>query len=115
MMNRAIKTTGRSMKKGLLKIALLGGLLASGLTPAAAYPDRPVRLIVPFAPGGVTDLAARIVSQGLSAKWGQQVVVDNRPGAGGLLGVDAVIKADPDGYTILMATNGEVVIHPAIA
>ncbi|MEA3027093.1 MAG: hypothetical protein QOF91_2378 [Alphaproteobacteria bacterium] len=82
----------------VMRAAMVASLTLCGITPAAAeYPDKPVRLIVPFAPGGVADLAARLVSQGLSLKWRQQVVVENRPGAGGLLGVDAVIRADPDG------------------
>lgn len=93
---------------------LLAGLLATGAA-AQTFPDRPVRLIVPFAAGGVTDLAARVVGQQLSTKWGQQVVVENRPGAGGLIGVEAAIRSEPNGYTILMATNGEVVIHPALS
>jgi len=80
---------------------------------SAAFPDRPVRIVVPFAPGGVTDLAARTLGQQLSQKWGQSVVIENRPGAGGLIGVDAVIRSPADGYTILMSTNGEIVIHPA--
>jgi tripartite-type tricarboxylate transporter receptor subunit TctC len=93
--------------------AALAGFLFSGVTMASAFPDRPVRIVVPFAAGGVTDLAARMVGQQLSAKWGQPVVIENRPGAGGLLGVEAVIKSPPDGYTILMGTNGEFVIHQA--
>lgn len=86
-------------------------LLLSGAM--AAFPDRPVRIVVPFAAGGVTDLAARMLGQQLSQKWGQSVVIENRPGAGGLIGVESVIRAPADGYTILMSTNGEVVIHPA--
>jgi tripartite-type tricarboxylate transporter receptor subunit TctC len=94
--------------------ALISGLLATNAA-AQSFPDRPVKLIVPFAAGGVTDLAARVLGQQLSTAWGQQVVVENRPGAGGLIGVEAAIRSEPNGYTILMATNGEVVIHPALA
>jgi tripartite-type tricarboxylate transporter receptor subunit TctC len=93
--------------------ALVAYMLFSSAAAFAAFPERSVRIIVPFAPGGVTDLAARLLGQQLSAKWGQPVVIENRAGAGGLIGVDAAIRSPADGYTILMSTNGEVVIHPA--
>jgi tripartite-type tricarboxylate transporter receptor subunit TctC len=98
--------------KKLLSV-LLAFTLFSSTAAFAAFPERSVRIIVPFAPGGVTDLAARLLGQQLSAKWGQPVVIENRAGAGGLLGVDAAVRAPADGYTILMSTNGEIVIHPA--
>jgi tripartite-type tricarboxylate transporter receptor subunit TctC len=69
-------------------------------------------MIVPFAPGGAVDVTGRIVAQGLSARLGQQVIVDNRGGAGGMIGVDAVAKSAPDGYTIVMATVGTIAINP---
>jgi tripartite-type tricarboxylate transporter receptor subunit TctC len=100
------------MMKRLLPATLVW-LLFSCAVATAAFPERTVRIIVPFAPGGVTDLAARLLGQQLSVKWGQSVVVENRPGAGGLIGVDAAIRSPADGYTILMSTNGELVIHPA--
>jgi tripartite-type tricarboxylate transporter receptor subunit TctC len=102
-------------KRILSVLAALIICALSGSAALAAFPERPVRLIVPFAPGGVTDLAARLIGQQLSVKWGQPVVIENRPGAGGLIGVETVIRSPADGYTILMSTNGEVVIHPAIA
>ncbi len=98
-------------------IALVAMVLSAMSAPVAAqqaYPERPVRLIVPYAPGGVTDIAARLVGQSLSAKWSQQVVVENKPGAGGIVGVEAAARSSPDGYTLLMATNGEITINPAI-
>ena len=97
------------------KIALLVFSFAIGTTTANAFPDRSVRLIVPFPPGGVTDTAARLIGQQLSTKWGQPVVIENRPGAGGVIGVDAAARSAPDGYTLLMATNGEITINAAIS
>lgn len=98
--------------KRFLALALAGALLSPSVA-MAAFPERPVKIIVPFAPGGVTDLAARLLAQQLTIKWGQSVYIENRAGAGGLIGVDAALRAPADGYTILMSTNGEVVIHPA--
>jgi len=97
-----------------LKTLLLGFALAGTITTAHAFPDRVVRLIVPFPPGGVTDVAARVIGQQLSTKWGQQVLIENRPGAGGVIGVEAAMRSAPDGYTLLMATNGEITINAAI-
>ena len=88
-------------------IMLLGGvaaalpLAARAETPKAGYPSKPVRIIVPVAAGGPTDTVARIVADKLSAMWGQQVFIENRPGAGNNLGTEYVAKSDPDGYTVL--------------
>ena len=95
----------------LLAFALLA---ASGTALAQdAWPSRPVRLIVPFAPGGSTDVVARMLGQKLSALWNQPVVVENRAGAGGNVGADAVAKAPGDGYALLMA-SGSITINPAL-
>ena len=85
---------------------LLAGLtLAFSLSAAAAdYPDRPIRLIVPYPPGGGADISSRIISQYLGEALGKAVIVDNRPGAGGNIGTDAVARAAPDGYTLLLAS-----------
>ncbi len=92
--------------------ALLPGLLPSVAQGADGYPARPVRLIVPFPPGGGTDILARVLAQKLTAAWGQQLVVDNRPGAGGTLGSRLLLDAQPDGYTLLMGTTSTHAIGP---
>ena len=79
---------------------------------ATDYPNKVIRLVVPFAPGGVTDTSGRIVAEGLSKELGQQVVVDNRPGASGNIGAAAVAGAPADGYTLLLALDGTLVINP---
>ena len=79
--------------------------LVAGVTCAADYPVKPVRFIVALAPGGGTDFVARVLAGRLSETWGQQVVVDNRPGAGSIIGAELVAKAVPDGYTLLLGTN----------
>ncbi len=97
---------------GLTAVTLCAGLL--GLQPAAAqdaagYPDRPVRLVVPFPSAGAMDSIARILGEKISVNWGQQIVVENRPGAGGNIGSGQVAKAEPDGYTLLMVSIGHAV------
>jgi tripartite-type tricarboxylate transporter receptor subunit TctC len=91
------------------------GVLAMSAQQAAAqeYPARPIRLVVPFSPGGATDVPTRIMAQKLAERVGQQVVVDNRPGGGGLLGTQTAAKAAPDGYTLLM-TATPFVLSPFI-
>ena len=90
--------------KWLLSLGLVGtlGALAPGVSFAQAYPAKPVRVIVPASPGGGLDIMARMLGQSLFAVWGQAVVVDNRPGAGVMLGVEVAAKAAPDGYTALV-------------
>jgi tripartite-type tricarboxylate transporter receptor subunit TctC len=78
------------------------------------YPNRPIRMIVPLAAGGVADVVPRIVAEKLTAKWGQPVVVENRPGAGHNIGAEAVAKADPDGYTLLATPPGPLVASQII-
>lgn len=97
-------------------IALLAA--AIGLAPKAmaqgAFPNKPVRIVVPFVAGGTTDIVARLVAARLSQVWGQSVVVENRGGAGGNIGAEAVVKSAPDGYTILMASGSIVTVNPHI-
>jgi len=90
---------------------LLAALLfaAAGAAFAQAYPTKPVKLIVPFGAGGVADITARVLAQKMSDTIGQQVLVDNRPSAGGIIASEAVAKAEPDGYTLLFITNGNAV------
>jgi tripartite-type tricarboxylate transporter receptor subunit TctC len=81
----------------------------------AAYPDRPIRLIAPFAPGGNIDITARTISPGLTEQLGQTVVVENRGGAGGRIGTEVVAKSAPDGYTMLLGSSGSLTVNPAFA
>jgi tripartite-type tricarboxylate transporter receptor subunit TctC len=81
----------------------------------AAYPDKPVRLVAPFAPGGNIDITARTVAPGLTEQLGQSVIVENRGGAGGRIGTEYVAKALPDGYTLLLGSSGSLTVNPAFA
>ena len=100
------------MKTFLIAAVLLG--LAEVAVGQAAYPGRPVTLVVPFPPGGGTDTGARIVAQKLGAKWGQTVIVENKGGAAGMIGADMVAKAKADGYTLLMGNIGTQAINPSL-
>ena len=93
---------------------LLAAMLAAGAVLAQGYPARPVRIIVPTAAGGGIDASARIVAPKLAELWGQGVVVENRPGAAMVIGVDAVAKAAPDGYTLLVAHEGAICMNAVI-
>jgi len=87
---------------------------APSSSAAQAYPNRPVRMVIPWPPGQATDLAGRVLALKLSELWGQQVVADNRAGAGGMIGTDIAAKAASDGYTILAASSGPVTINPLL-
>src|ERR1700758_2948891 len=98
---------GADIRWGFAHTAVVLALLVSPAfsAHAAGYPDRPVRLVIPFGPGGVADVTSRIVADKLGDKLGQRFVVENMPGAGGIVAARAVISAQPDGYTIGLITN----------
>ena len=109
----------RTMHRLRLRVLLFGlfglyGLAAGFGSFAQDYPSKPVRMIVPYAAGGPADIAARLIGQKLSETLGQQFVIDNRPGAGGMIGAEAVARAAPDGYTLLVASFNEFTINPAV-
>jgi len=105
----------RHFVRHLCRVALLGCILggAASAALAQAYPNKPIKLIVPFAPGGFTDVVARILGQKLSVSLGQPFVIENKAGAGSTIGTDFVAKAAPDGYTLVMVSTSHV-ISPAI-
>jgi tripartite-type tricarboxylate transporter receptor subunit TctC len=101
-----------------MKLAFAGCCLvaAAAFAPnamAQTYPVKPIRVIVHFPPGGPTDLVARAVGQRMTEAWGQQVIVENRPGAAGIIGVETAVRAAPDGYTLLLGTGGSMSVAPA--
>jgi tripartite-type tricarboxylate transporter receptor subunit TctC len=95
-------------------LTALCGVLLSTAAAAQTFPSRPIRLIVPFPPAGITDLSARLVAEGLRAKLNQPVVIENKPGANGTIGLREMLKAEPDGYTLVAGTVGNVVIGYAM-
>jgi tripartite-type tricarboxylate transporter receptor subunit TctC len=100
----------------LALIAALASLALAPPAPAAAqdFPSRPVRFIVPYAAGGSGDLLARLLGNKLASLWGQQVVVDNRAGGGGLIGTEAAARSEPDGYTLYLATDGPLTVAASL-
>ena len=106
---------------GGIMMRVVAGLLCASLAvfcspqaQAQTYPTKPIRIIVPYAPGGFADVAARIVAQKLQERLGQQVIVENRSGGNGFIGTTAGAKAAPDGYTLLTAHTGEFAVSPAV-
>src|SRR5690606_27383174 len=111
---RAIRHLHSSLRRLLLTagaLALLGATSTSAVSQAA-YPARPVRLLVGFAPGGATDTIAREIARGLSERWGQQVVVENKVGAGGAIAADNTARAAADGYTLFLTSDSAIVSAP---
>ena len=107
------RRTAVRLGAALLGLAAIAAPSASAWAQAA-YPAKPIRLIVPFPPGGGTDMIARAVAQKMADQNKWNVIVDNRPGAGGNLGVDAASKADPDGYTLVMGQTSNLAINPTL-
>ncbi len=103
--------SARKRSAFLRALIVLAVSFAPAVVTAADFPSRVVRLIVPFAPGASTDLVARLIGQKLSIEWGQAVIVENRGGAGGGIGADAVAKAEPDGYTLLLTNQGPHILN----
>lgn len=103
-------------QRNVAAILLGAGVPVSALAqiPAPTFPERPVRLIDPYAPGGGSGVLARILSERLSPIWGKQIVVDNRPGAAGAVGTEMAMRSSPDGHTLVMGTSGSIAINPSI-
>lgn len=97
-----------------VSVALIAFVCFVASAQAQTYPNRPVRILVPYAPGGITDIAARLVGAKLGDMWGQSVVVENKPGGNGLIAMATLIKAAPDGYTLVMASGGDVSLNPVL-
>jgi tripartite-type tricarboxylate transporter receptor subunit TctC len=98
-------------------VAAVAGLvlgLAAASAAAQAYPDKPIKIVVPVAPGGVTDVVTRVIGAQLTAAWGQPVVIDNRAGGSGIAAADLVAKSKPDGYTLFMGTIGTLTVNPSM-
>ena len=102
------------LTRKLLTVLAAIAALISGVAAAQPYPARPVRIVVPQAAGGGVDIMARAVAQKLTETWGQQVIVDNRPGANGIIGIEAVAKSKPDGYTLSAAFTSVLTINPHV-
>src|SRR5438034_4586795 len=96
----------------MTRFACLAALLVASAAAAQSYPNRAVKVIVPWTPGQATDIAARVLAQKLQEALGQAFMIDNKPGAGGAIGTDAVAKSPPDGYTLLAASSGPLSIMP---
>jgi len=109
----ALARAGAACAAAAVAIAVLP-LEAIAQSPAAAFPTKPVRLVVPFPPGGPLDVTGRAIAQKLSEAWGQPVVVDNRPGAGGNIGAELVAKAPADGYTVVMGALSTHAVNPSL-
>ncbi|MFM1764669.1 MAG: hypothetical protein RIU71_432, partial [Pseudomonadota bacterium] len=97
-----------------ISLGFSGMLMTAPAAMAQSFPNKPIRLVCPFPPGGAVDIASRAIAQELSKNLGQPVTVDNKPGAGGNIGGAEVSRANPDGYTIFMTTSGIQAINPAL-
>jgi tripartite-type tricarboxylate transporter receptor subunit TctC len=111
-----MRTPARTLLRLARAAALLvpGAILLGSAGTTLAYPERPIRIVAPFPPGSVVDVLARPVAPKLADAWGQSVVIDNRSGMGGSIGAEIAAKASPDGYTLLMGTNGTNAINMSL-
>ena len=107
-----INIVSRMLRASLISFAMVS--LAPLVMGQQAYPNKPVRIIVPYPPGGTADIVGRTIAEKLGVIWGQSVIVENRAGAGGTIGVDAAAKAAPDGYTMVLGVTGPLTIAPSI-
>jgi tripartite-type tricarboxylate transporter receptor subunit TctC len=98
----------------ILAAACLCAAVMPGAVAAQAYPTKPIRMIVPWSPGGTSDTIARILGQKMTEQWGQQVVIDTRPGASGIIGTEVAVRATPDGYTLLHANMAQWATNPSL-
>src|SRR5215210_3293458 len=98
----------------MIRLVIIPLLLWVASAHAQNYPTKPIHILVPYAPGGITDIASRIIGAKLTEAWGQQVVVENRPGGNGFIAMSAAAKAAPDGHTVVMASGGDVAINPVL-
>ena len=104
-----------SKRQAIFGMALITLSSLCGMAQAqSAWPNKPVKIVVPYAPGGANDILARIVAEKLTPVLGQPVLVENKPGAGAVIGTELVVKSAPDGYTLLMAASGPIVFNPAL-
>ena len=101
------------MRKTITKLAIAFGALAAGFAHAQPYPTKPIKIVAPFAPGGGTDFIARLIAQKLTEKLGAQVIVENKPGAGGNLGAEQAVRSPADGYTLLLVA-GSYTVNPSL-
>jgi tripartite-type tricarboxylate transporter receptor subunit TctC len=113
--NRRIDQMNQHLKIAAKAIALTAALILASPVAAQPYPSRPVRMLIPYTPGGPTDFVGRAIAQRLQKPLGQQVIVDNRPGGGGVIATEIVARANPDGHTLLFATPGQLITLPLLA
>mgnify|MGYP003349518715 FL=1 len=106
--------SGSARRRMVFAMAMLAAAAATGVDAQSNYPQRPVRMVVPFAPGGASDFVGRIIQPKMSDELAQQVVIDNRTGAAGNIGVEVAARAQPDGYTLLLGNIGTMAINPSL-